>query len=284
MGSILATGGFHTLLLSIDAHSVLPERMSSSYSNNSSENMWVYLACQQSRKTFIEYPERCTQSVNSSDDLPPTELPSSLHLLSTTCLESCNDNQTGGIEICIENDGDATECYPLDKGLPLQVMFEKMNSFNNASNCLFPVNQLVLSNTSERAVLNCDCPIKCPALIVQNNSLFASQESLQLTENFDNYNHNRGFWLYLIIRILATASLGTSFTMLDATTICLIKKHKGQLGRQRLFGVLGSAAFALTTGILLDWTTSLNNGELLRIKPSFEPRIFHISPVRESDI
>jgi hypothetical protein len=62
---------------------------------------------------------------------------------------------------------------------------------------------------------------------------------------------------------MAMATLGTSFTMLDATTICLIKKYKGQLGRQRLFGVLGSAAFAMTTGILLDWAATLNNGKFL---------------------
>jgi hypothetical protein len=35
------------------------------------------------------------------------------------------------------------------------------------------------------------------------------------------------------------------------------------LGRQRLFGVLGSAAFAMTTGILLDWAATLNNGKFL---------------------
>ena len=57
-----------------------------------------------------------------------------------------------------------------------------------------------------------------------------------------------GFWVYLLLRILATAALGTVFTMLDASTICLVKKFNGELGKQRLLGVVGAGVFGMLSG------------------------------------
>ena len=69
--------------------------------------------------------------------------------------------------------------------------------------------------------------------------------------------------------------------MLDSTTICLIRKYKGDLGKQviflnnlknifcynfndilkqRLMGVLASAIFGLCSGLILEWAAKLNNG------------------------
>ena len=251
MGSIIATGGFHTLLLTIDAHGTDPSTLIAK-TNQSSVNDLVYLACDESGRTLLTLPNDCANNtcplVNLSHHQP------SVRFMASECVQLCNGTAVG-VDLCLLTD--STDCYRSNDG----GVFLKLDVANRTSDlCTLPLNQISIRNSSQIATLSCECPVQCPAMTTEPWLSCPAGSDLP-NEDYDHYKHQRGFWFYLIIRILATASLGTSFTMLDATTICLIKKYNGQLGRQRLFGVLGSATFAVTTGILLDWAAALNNGK-----------------------
>ena len=268
MGSILATGAFHTLLLTIDAHGVDPATIVTN-NNLSSATELVYLTCDNSGRTFLELPNNCADSTCSySGNLSMFDRSANMiRLMPSECTQSCNGTKSTGLCLATDNTAD---CHSLgEEGVLLQLGLGNTSLPTSSSDfCSFPVNQLFLSNSSQVAVLHCGCPIQCPALMTIQTawrSCLTTNETLPSKDDYDHVKHRRGFWLYLIIRILATAALGTSFTMLDATTICLIKKYKGHFGRQRLFGVLGSAAFAMPIGILLDWASSLNNGKVFCI-------------------
>lgn len=261
IGSIIATGGFHTLLLTIDAHGINPTNTVTNRTQ-SSVSAFVYLSCDQSGRTLLKLPNNIANSTCPYENLSLREKPM-IHLMSSECVQSCNGT-TSSIDLCLATDD--TDCYDMDGGVLLQLGLGNESLSNSSSDlCTIPVNEIMLKNSSQSAVLGCDCPIECPAFITDPSWISCPilNETSPSTEEFDHAKHQRGFWTYLVIRVLATAALGTSFTMLDTTTICLIKKYNGQLGRQRLFGVLGSAAFAFSTGIMLDWAASLNNGKLV---------------------
>nr|CAH0110425.1 unnamed protein product [Daphnia galeata] len=109
--------------------------------------------------------------------------------------------------------------------------------------------------------LLCNCPIQCPLTLLTPTDPSIDKEfnstSDELTKENERIKHNRGFWIYFILRILASGSLATSFSMLDATAITMVKKNDGDLGKQRLFGVIGQAVFGMVAGVLLDWTVEL---------------------------
>lgn len=135
-------------------------------------------------------------------------------------------------------------------------------------NCTAHIVNAQTDQTRNPASLLCNCPIRCPAMAAPmssdlNNATTTTtttttnglsvEEQQQQKEN-ERVKHNRGFWLYFILRIIASGSLATSFSMLDATAIKMVKKHHGDLGKQRLFGVIGQAICAVLAGIILDWT------------------------------
>ena len=67
------------------------------------------------------------------------------------------------------------------------------------------------------------------------------------------HNPQLTFWVYLIIRILFSIVLGASFTLLDGASLAVIMKVKGDVGMQRIFGVLGGILFSPISGILIDY-------------------------------
>ncbi|EFX74053.1 hypothetical protein DAPPUDRAFT_252370 [Daphnia pulex] len=263
MGSIFATAGFHTLLLTIDAHGINPTQVVTNSNESSTNYLSVKLMCDDIGRTFLELPNNCANNTCPYDNLWLRGQPT-IRLMTSECIPSCEEKANSTDTCFLTNE--TSDCYhSLDEDVFLELQLENNSMSADSSFCLFPVNQLFLSNSSEVS-LSCDCPLQCSALMMQPLlpacSAKDDDSSLSTADNYDYAKHNKGFWLYLFLRIMAMATLGTSFTMLDATTICLIKKYKGQLGRQRLFGVLGSAAFAMTTGILLDWAATLNNAFL----------------------
>ncbi|KAI9554090.1 hypothetical protein GHT06_019362 [Daphnia sinensis] len=129
-----------------------------------------------------------------------------------------------------------------------------------AGECTARILALRTDQTPLPSALLCNCLIQCPLTLMTSST--SNQEPVddalsdEMKEN-DRLKHNRGFWMYFILRILASSSLATSFSMLDATAITMVKKNDGDLGKQRLFGVIGQAVFAMVAGILLDWTVEL---------------------------
>jgi hypothetical protein len=93
---------------------------------------------------------------------------------------------------------------------------------NTGGNCTAQIVSAQTDQTRIPASLLCNCPIRCPAVAapisseLDNNSSLSSSADLLPVEQqkeLDRLKHNRGFWLYFILRIIASGSLATSFSM-----------------------------------------------------------------------
>ena len=81
------------------------------------------------------------------------------------------------------------------------------------------------------STLLCNCPIKCPILLEDRSPSAPSTAWDATTESSSGRVRNiRGFWTYFMLRIFASMALGTSFSMLDATAICMVKNYGGVSG------------------------------------------------------
>jgi MFS_1 like family len=121
--------------------------------------------------------------------------------------------------------------------------------------CWTRIGQTLTGHNQSPSTLLCNCKIQCPVQI--NDGTFKEFKVATNTTESDRAKHVRGFWIYFAVRIFASMSLSTSLSMLDATAICMVKMYSGDLGKQRIFGVVGQAVMAMIAGILLDWTVSL---------------------------
>ncbi|XP_069992367.1 major facilitator superfamily domain-containing protein 6-like [Penaeus vannamei] len=68
----------------------------------------------------------------------------------------------------------------------------------------------------------------------------------------DPSNSPTTFWVYFGLRMISTFFLASAFTMLDATTLAIIKQHKADFGKQRVLATIGTGIVPLVTGIILD--------------------------------
>nr|XP_045600592.1 major facilitator superfamily domain-containing protein 6-like [Procambarus clarkii] len=68
----------------------------------------------------------------------------------------------------------------------------------------------------------------------------------------DPTNNPHTFWIYFWLRMAAMFFMASAFSMSDATTLALLEQHGGDLGVQRLYGVVGLSLGPLFSGILID--------------------------------
>ena len=253
----------------IDAHGIDPAIVRATNQMSS-----VFINCEGlSGQANLEWSTSCANDTCPYENSFLTE--ATLRLMPANCIHSCAEGSTEtDSKFCLAEEAG---CRTLDKSIHLKMTLSESkrteSSDTGSGICSMTVDELMLfdsaqsqsplldNSTITKVSMTCECPMRCPATLIHPKN---SCSTNQTAPEYDYAKHNRGFWLYLIIRILATASLGTSWVMLDASTLCLIKKHKGDLGKQRLFGVIGSAVFGLLSGIVLDWASSLNNGNVLR--------------------
>lgn len=257
MASIIATGSFHTLLLTVDAHGRDP---TPSFSiNRSVEATPMILVCREDDKAVLSWNAGANNSCQYGDLLSIT-----WRLNVPACTYQCEDP----MQFCMVN---TTNCKTYEESVDFKVTLNEEAIFDlSGEECSAVIPEFYLHNSSEAPLrLKCSCSLRCPLIPLYPTSNQIEKQRNATLQDYDEAKHTRGFYLYLVIRILATAALGTSFTMLDATTICLIKKYQGELGKQRLFGVIGAAVFAMCSGLLLDWTSGLNNGMLCAVTRSY---------------
>nr|XP_040234680.2 uncharacterized protein LOC120956925 isoform X2 [Anopheles coluzzii] len=60
------------------------------------------------------------------------------------------------------------------------------------------------------------------------------------------------FWIYFLLRFLATTMLSAGVTIMDPIALTMIEKYGGDFGRERLFSSIGMAIFSPITGVLID--------------------------------
>lgn len=263
MVAVAATGCFHTLLLTIDANGIDPSLLR--INDNKSHD--IILHCKETGPFELEWASGC----DNNTYCPYEELRNVTSIalnVSSDCISTCqNLNDTTAAhfvdQLCIlDGNKDITTggcglVKPDENGV-VNITVSSLLHYTEEelSSCSFPFHHLSTSNTTQARSPACVCSMRCPVTHVEPKILNPCHQPAE----YDHDKHQRGFWAYLFVRILATASLGTSWTMLDATTICLIRKYKGELGKQRLLGVVGSAIFGLCSGLILDWAATLNNG------------------------
>uniref|UniRef100_A0A1B0GNF1 Major facilitator superfamily associated domain-containing protein n=1 Tax=Phlebotomus papatasi TaxID=29031 RepID=A0A1B0GNF1_PHLPP len=63
------------------------------------------------------------------------------------------------------------------------------------------------------------------------------------------------FWIYFLLRFLATTMLSAGVTIMDPIALTMIEKYGGDFGRERLFSSIGMAIFSPITGVLIDYTS-----------------------------
>lgn len=63
------------------------------------------------------------------------------------------------------------------------------------------------------------------------------------------------FWLYFLLRFLATTMLSAGVTIMDPIALTMIEKYGGDFGRERLFSSIGMAIFSPITGVMIDYTS-----------------------------
>ncbi|ETN64833.1 hypothetical protein AND_003414 [Anopheles darlingi] len=60
------------------------------------------------------------------------------------------------------------------------------------------------------------------------------------------------FWVYLIVRFVATLMLGSTLTVTDPIALDMIEQHGGDFGREKLYSSVGMAISTPFTGLLID--------------------------------
>jgi len=235
MTTVILTGVFHSLLMTVDAHGY-PDWVG----DNVTAHDLVYINCDESGQTTLEW-------TNCSDTTCPSAFRKDpvIRFVDSDCYQFCESDTATTCQV------GGAGCTPLRAGLVLDLKLVPVKDekrATKANRCITGIDEMLLANTSKAIQFQCKCSIQCPAMLL-NDELQCSKS----IPEYDEAKHNRGFWMYLCLRIVATAALGTTFTMMDASAICLIKKHKGELGKQRLCGVVGSSIFGFLSGWMIEW-------------------------------
>ena len=239
MVTLFGTGAFHTLLMMIDTGDLsTPVESHPSIPN-------VFVSCDQNGETFLQWQscsnETCLNEIRQKGSV--------INVLPSDCYHSCG-NSNISLEICLLEH----ECQLLHEDVFLQLQLEDgIEQIKNSDLCSLRVPQMLIFNSSDLVRVNCQCQIQCPAFII--NALNTCPENTSVPIRHTRFQH--AFWIYLMVRMLATACLSSSFIMLEASVTSLLKKHKADPGKQRMFGVFGSALFALASGILIDWIAAI---------------------------
>uniref|UniRef100_A0A336M196 CSON010065 protein n=1 Tax=Culicoides sonorensis TaxID=179676 RepID=A0A336M196_CULSO len=63
------------------------------------------------------------------------------------------------------------------------------------------------------------------------------------------------FWIYFVLRFLATTMLSAAVTIMDPIVLTMVEKYGGDFGRERLASSIGMAIFSPITGFMIDYSS-----------------------------
>ncbi|CAG0887735.1 unnamed protein product [Darwinula stevensoni] len=71
-------------------------------------------------------------------------------------------------------------------------------------------------------------------------------------------------WMYAVLRVVATLAMSSGFSLLDATALAMVKLHRSDYGKQRLWALIAMAVFSPVTGAVVDYVSegSSASGEI----------------------
>lgn len=119
-----------------------------------------------------------------------------------------------GMSLCLP-DGNCTQItIGSTSRLEMDVLLEVMEPSSEGGDCKAHIVNAQTDQTPRPAWLLCNCPIRCPAVaspFESNSSQVFDDQHQDLEAELSK--HNRGFWLYFVLRVIASGSLATSFSM-----------------------------------------------------------------------
>ncbi|XP_063588956.1 major facilitator superfamily domain-containing protein 6-like [Penaeus indicus] len=138
-------------------------------------------------------------------------------------------------------------CHDLRNSTDLQMVLKvainaTVLSWKENNTCSHTSSNLTYSEQEfQGLVCPSGCPLECQVTV-----------SEQCQHPDDPSNSPTTFWVYFGLRMISTFFLASAFTMLDATTLAIIKEHKADFGKQRVLATIGTGIVPLITGIILD--------------------------------
>ncbi|XP_064096935.1 major facilitator superfamily domain-containing protein 6-like [Macrobrachium nipponense] len=169
---------------------------------------------------------------------------SSLDLVLQNCKFLC-DTPPEEPKLCYYTGHNTSTCHTFDMNTQLHIN-GTISSLRANDTCSHRWLDLTHDERSYQG-LRCfhNCPIRCQV------------KGMPHCEHPDDpSNKPDTFWIYFAIRITATFFLASAFTMLDATTLAVIRDHDGDFGKQRVLNMIGQAVVPLIAGILVDFHSS----------------------------
>lgn len=118
-----------------------------------------------------------------------------------------------------------------------------------------------------------DQDLRCGGLVLKHNMTITEERLRELAEDCmvqkceflsggpdqcpPDYrdSDDKTFWIYFLLRFLATFMLSGGVTMMDPLALLMIEKYGGDFGRERLFSMFGMAIFSPITGLLIDYSS-----------------------------
>lgn len=130
----------------------------------------------------------------------------------------CSQQQFTRMSLCLSS-GNCTQITNKSTSkLELELVLEAavLDDENGVHSCSAQVATLQTEQTPFPSTMLCNCRIQCPLTLVSIPEPFDEElnnaTSIQFMES-ERLKHNRGFWIYFFLRILASGSLATSFSM-----------------------------------------------------------------------
>lgn len=187
---------FHTLLLHVDAR-VLPD--DSGFLTEISCTPWG---------ATVHFSDP-NISRGSNDSFCDRREEWSGRLIPSECWPvSCQSDQPTRMEQCSLDDGNCSS-VALDSQKEVGLSFQFLETDEeDVGNCTALT--VTGSKTSNSSTLICNCLIKCPLKLQPSSSPNAT---ISNQKEADRLRHQRGFWIYFMLRILASATLAAAFSM-----------------------------------------------------------------------
>ncbi|KAK4026589.1 hypothetical protein OUZ56_015594 [Daphnia magna] len=115
-------------------------------------------------------------------------------------------------------------------------------------------------NSNQDRVVYRTCRSQC---VVQTNRKNLCSD----VANVIVYDPQLTFWLYLLLRLFFAVLLGGYMVLFEGACLAVVIQYKGDLGLQRMFGILGTMIFCPVSGALIDYFSI--NQDIPDYRPAF---------------
>lgn len=127
----------------------------------------------------------------------------------------CNQEHDMRMHLC-SSSGNCTQISTKSASvLNVELVLEDVMDGKDNNTCTAKVVALHTDQESLPTTLLCNCLIQCPLTLAISPEPFDEElfNATSVLKESERLKHNQGFWIYFMLRLLASASLATSFSM-----------------------------------------------------------------------